>query len=172
MFATNGRAYVKQLATKSGIWFWNARTGEAPRPLAEWFSPRDLEERLEQQVGDDFRAVADRELGVTGLRPDQEPGIDAVAEARVHLAMPEASVFLRDNATPSASVVVKLQGGRALSEAQVASIVNLVASSVPGMKPESVTIVDQMGGLLSKRDGAGSGGTRNISGTQRRAGGR
>lgn len=82
--------------------------------------------------------------------------IDAVAEARVHLATPEASVFVRDNAAPSASVVVKLQGGRALSQAQVQSIVNLVASSVPGMKPESVTIVDQMGALLSK---PGAGGT-------------
>ncbi|MBI0475936.1 flagellar M-ring protein FliF [Sphingomonas sp. MA1305] len=82
--------------------------------------------------------------------------IDAVAEARVHLAMPEASVFVRDNASPSASVVIKLQGGRALSDAQVQSIVNLVASSVPGMKPESVTIVDQMGALLSK-PGAGGG---------------
>jgi flagellar M-ring protein FliF len=94
--------------------------------------------------------------------------IDAVAEARVHLAMPEASVFLRDNAAPSASVVVKLQGGRALSEAQVASIVNLVASSVPGMKPDSVTIVDQMGGLLSKRDGAGAGATAERIEFQRR----
>ncbi len=80
--------------------------------------------------------------------------IDAVAEARVHLATPEASVFVRDNAAPSASVVIKLQGGRALSQAQVQSIINLVASSVPGMKPESVTIVDQMGALLSK-PGAG-----------------
>ncbi|EZP50946.1 MULTISPECIES: flagellar basal-body MS-ring/collar protein FliF [Sphingomonas] len=82
--------------------------------------------------------------------------IDAVAEARVHLAMPEASVFVRDNASPSASVVVKLQGGRALSQAQVQSIVNLVASSVPGMKPESVTIVDQMGALLSKPGAGGA----------------
>jgi flagellar M-ring protein FliF len=82
--------------------------------------------------------------------------IDAVAEARVHLATPEASVFVRDNAAPSASVVVKLQGGRALSQAQVQSIINLVASSVPGMKPESVTIVDQMGALLSKPGGPGA----------------
>jgi flagellar M-ring protein FliF len=76
--------------------------------------------------------------------------IDAIADARVHLAMPESTVFVRDNAAPSASVIVKLQGGRSLSEAQVSSIINLVASSVPGMKPESVTIVDQMGALLSK----------------------
>jgi len=68
-------------------------------------------------------------------------------------------VFVRDNAAPSASVILKLQGGRSLSEAQVASIINLVASSVPGMKPESVTIVDQMGALLTKAggsDGAGA----------------
>ena len=76
--------------------------------------------------------------------------IDAVAEARVHLAVPETSVFVRDNAAPSASVVLKLQGGRSLSEAQVNSIVNLVASSVPGMKPDAVTLVDQLGGLLTK----------------------
>lgn len=81
--------------------------------------------------------------------------IDAVAEARVHLAVPENTVFVRDNAAPSASVMVKLQAGRALSDAQVSSIVNLVASSVPGMKPDDVTIVDQMGALLSK-PGAGS----------------
>lgn len=83
--------------------------------------------------------------------------IDTVAEARVHLATPEASVFVRDNAAPSASVILKLQPGRALSDAQVASIRNLVASSVPGMKPDAVTIVDQMGGLLTKGDGDGSG---------------
>jgi flagellar M-ring protein FliF len=84
--------------------------------------------------------------------------IDSVAEARVHLATPEASVFVRDHAEPSASVILKLQGGRALSEAQVRSIVNLVASSVPGMQPDAVTIVDQMGALLSKA-GNDSGGS-------------
>jgi len=84
--------------------------------------------------------------------------IDSVAEARVHLATPEASVFVRDHAEPSASVILKLQGGRTLSEAQVRSIVNLVASSVPGMQPDAVTIVDQMGALLSKA-GNGAGGS-------------
>ncbi|UZK68885.1 flagellar basal-body MS-ring/collar protein FliF [Sphingomonas sp. S1-29] len=78
--------------------------------------------------------------------------IDAVADARVHLAMPESSVFVRDNAQPSASVIVRLEPGRTLSDAQVRSIVNLVASSVGGMKPDSVTIVDQMGALLSRDD--------------------
>jgi flagellar M-ring protein FliF len=83
--------------------------------------------------------------------------IDAVADARVHLAMPESSVFVRDNAEPSASVIVRLEAGRSLGDSQVASIINLVASSVPGMKPDSVTIVDQMGALLSKPgDGDGA----------------
>lgn len=83
--------------------------------------------------------------------------IDAVAEARVHLAMPESTVFVRDNGSPSASVMVKLQPGRTLSDSQVRSIVNLVASSVPGMKAEGVTVVDQMGALLSAAGSDGSG---------------
>ncbi|MBW6532151.1 flagellar M-ring protein FliF [Sphingomonas sp. RRHST34] len=99
--------------------------------------------------GERLRQARETELA----RSIQE--IDSVAEARVHLAMPEASVFVRDNAAPSASVVLKLQGGRSLSDAQVRSIVNLVASSVPGMKPDAVTVVDQLGGLLTKSgDGA------------------
>lgn len=80
-FVTNGRPYVKQLATKSGTWFADARTGAAPRALAEWFSPRDLSERLEQVVGP--AAEAERELGVTGLRPYQKDAILAVEAAMV-----------------------------------------------------------------------------------------
>ncbi|WBH15669.1 flagellar basal-body MS-ring/collar protein FliF [Sphingomonas radiodurans] len=112
--------------------------------------------------GERLRQARETELA----RSIQE--IDAVTEARVHLAMPESSVFVRDNAQPSASVVVKLQGGRALSEAQVQSIINLVASSVPGMKPEAVTIVDQMGALLSKPGGVGESGSDQRINLQRR----
>ncbi|NJC34726.1 flagellar M-ring protein FliF [Sphingomonas jejuensis] len=79
--------------------------------------------------------------------------IDSVADARVHLAMPEASVFVREAAAPSASVIVRLNAGRSLTEAQVRSIVNLVASSVPGMQPDAVTIVDGAGQLLTRRAG-------------------
>src|SRR3546814_10627991 len=81
--------------------------------------------------------------------------IDAVAEARVHLAMPEHSVFVRDQAAPSASVILKLQPGRALSDAQVRSVVNLVASSVPGMKPDSGPVVHQMGALPRSEEDRG-----------------
>ncbi len=89
--------------------------------------------------------------------------IDAVAEARVHLATPESTVFVRDQSAPTASVVLKLQPGRVLSDAQTRSIVNLVAASVPGMKPDAVTIVDQMGTLLSKStDGSSDDGDKRI----------
>lgn len=81
MFVTNGRPYVKQLATKSGTWFWDARTKAPPRALAEWFSPRDLIERLEQDVSDANPGFADREIGVTGLRPYQQEAIHAVEDA-------------------------------------------------------------------------------------------
>ena len=84
--------------------------------------------------------------------------IEGVTEARVHLAMPENTVFVRDNAAPSASVIVRLAANQSLSEAQVRSIVNLVASSVPGMKPDAVTIVDGAGTLLTKPGGAGASG--------------
>lgn len=81
LFVTNGRPYVKQLATKSGIWFWDARPmGGEPHALPEWFSPRDLEERLEQ-VPSDLTSVAERELGVTGLRPYQNEAIAAIEQA-------------------------------------------------------------------------------------------
>lgn len=82
VFATNGRAYVKQLATKSGTWFWDARVpGDPPRALVEWFSPRDLSERLEQDIAAEPSIVAERELGVTGLRPYQRDAITAVESA-------------------------------------------------------------------------------------------
>jgi len=80
LFVTNGRPYVKQFETKSGIWFWDARpTGGNPRALPEWLSPQDLTERLEQT--EDFDALAERELGVTGLRPYQTDAITAVETA-------------------------------------------------------------------------------------------
>src|ERR1044072_1644735 len=99
--------------------------------------------------GERLRQARETELA----RSIQE--IDAVAEARVHLDTPEASGFGRDHAAPSASVIVNLPPGGSLGEARIRAIANLVASSVPGMSPESVTIVDQMGALLSKSGGAG-----------------
>ncbi|ANB02790.1 flagellar basal-body MS-ring/collar protein FliF [Ectothiorhodospira sp. BSL-9] len=76
--------------------------------------------------------------------------LSSVEAARVHLAMPRETVFVRDRGQPSASVVVTLHPGRTLDERRVAGIVHLVASSVPGMEPERVTVVDQRGRLLTE----------------------
>lgn len=72
-----------------------------------------------------------------------------VESARVHLAIPKRSVFLRDRTAPTASVMVDLYSGRSLDEEQIAAIVHLVSSSVPHLPPENVTVVDQAGKLLS-----------------------
>ncbi|ESW61933.1 MAG: flagellar M-ring protein FliF [Rhodobacter sp. CACIA14H1] len=76
--------------------------------------------------------------------------IKAVSQARVHLALPEKSAFLRDTQPPRASVFLQLAPGRVLEASQVEAIVNLVSTSVPGMARGDVTVVDQMGRLLSR----------------------
>ena len=75
--------------------------------------------------------------------------ISSVKAARVHLAIPEKSVFVRDQADPTASVFVNLKNGRKLNKTQVLAITNLVSSSIPNMNPNNVSIVDQFGNLLS-----------------------
>ena len=75
--------------------------------------------------------------------------IDYVTTARVHLAIPEKSVFVRDTAPVTASVFIQLLEGRSLGATQVKAITHLVSSSVPGLNEANVTIVDQYGKLLS-----------------------
>ncbi len=82
--------------------------------------------------------------------------IDAVQTAKVHLAAEQPSVFVRDEAPASASVMLTLRQGHALSDGQTQAVVNLVASSVPGLSPDNVSVVDQSGHLLSKKGGDGS----------------
>lgn len=76
--------------------------------------------------------------------------ISAVQSARVHLALPERSAFVRDQLPPKASIFVQLASGRSLDEQQVEAITNLVSTSVAGMSRANVTIVDQQGRLLSQ----------------------
>ncbi len=77
--------------------------------------------------------------------------IASVASARVHLAIPRQSGFLRDEQKPSASVMVNLYPGRSMESAQVAGIVHLVGSSVPHLAHDRVSVVDQNGNLLTQR---------------------
>ncbi|MDS0786936.1 flagellar basal-body MS-ring/collar protein FliF [Proteus vulgaris] len=85
-----------------------------------------------------------------------------VQNARVHLALPKPSLFVREQKSPSASVTVGLLQGRALDEGQINAIVHIVASSVAGMPDSSVTIVDQSGKLLTQPDAMG----RDLNSTQ------
>jgi flagellar M-ring protein FliF len=81
--------------------------------------------------------------------------IAAVQAARVHLALPKASVFVRDQQKPTASVLLNLHAGRTLDQQQVSAIVHLVASSVPDLPAGNVTVVDQNGSLISSPDKPG-----------------
>jgi len=75
-----------------------------------------------------------------------------VESARVHLAIPKQSVFIRNRKDPSASVLVNLARGKSLSDDQVAAVVHLVAASIPDLKAEKVTVVDQTGKMLTKKN--------------------
>jgi len=78
-----------------------------------------------------------------------------VSSARVHLAIPKPSLFVREQKNPSASVTLNLQPGRALDDGQINAIVYMVSSSVSGLPPASVTVVDQSGHLLTQSDSNG-----------------
>jgi flagellar M-ring protein FliF len=88
--------------------------------------------------------------------------ISAVESARVHLALPKPSLFVRDQKKPSASVVLSLHRGRSIDEGQVSAIVHLISSSVPELSAKSITVVDQAGNLLS----AANAGTRGLDVSQ------
>ncbi len=90
-----------------------------------------------------YQHALETELGrtISALRP--------VREARVHLAIPKPSAFTRQREQASASVVLDLRGGSTLERGQVDAVVHLVASSIPDLTPERVTVVDQSGRLLS-----------------------
>jgi type I restriction enzyme R subunit len=78
VFATNGRPFVKQLATKSGIWFWDARRATGvPGALPEWFSPQDIEEKLAQDLDAEQHGLAEEPFDYTGLRPYQCEAVES-----------------------------------------------------------------------------------------------
>lgn len=78
--------------------------------------------------------------------------ISSVQGARVHLAIPKETVFVREQQKPSASILINLYPGRTLEKARVEGIVHLVASSVPDMPPSNVTIIDQNSTLLTSNN--------------------
>ena len=80
--------------------------------------------------------------------------IQAVQAARVHLAVPKQSVFVRNRVEPTASVILTLAQGRRLSDSQAQAVVHMVASSVPYLEAQNVSVVDQFGNLLANDQGS------------------
>jgi len=101
-----------------------------------------------------FQEQVNYQRGLEGELAKSVQSLSAVQAARVHLAIPKPSVFVRDQLAPSASVLVTLHPAKSLSRDQVAGILNLVASSVPELTPKNVSVLDQNGNLLSA-NGAG-----------------
>ena len=95
--------------------------------------------------------------------------LQSVESARVHLAIPKRSVFVRDKDKPRASVVLRLFSGARLDDERLAGIVHMVASSVPGLEADGVTVVDQRGRLLtaSNDSGAMAGSSRQLAYTRK-----
>ena len=125
---------------------------------------------LPASIPDGYEALADIPMGSSRsveqvrLKQTQEielarsiSEIEGLVTARVHLAIPEKSVFARASTPPTASVFIQMENGRSLSRQQVDAVVHLVSSSVPFMAKNDVTVVDQYGNLLSRppQDSAG-----------------
>ncbi|TXR39343.1 flagellar basal body M-ring protein FliF [Ectopseudomonas mendocina] len=123
-----------------------AAVGVAPTDNSVGFEILDREQGLGTSQ---FMEATRYRRGLEGELARTVASLNNVKAARVHLAMPKASVFVRDERKPSASVLVELYPGRALEPSQVMAIVNLVATSVPELDKGQVTVVDQKGNLLS-----------------------
>ena len=123
-----------------------AAAGVAPTDNSVGFEILDREQGLGTSQ---FMEATRYRRGLEGELARTVASLNNVKAARVHLAMPKASVFVRDERKPSASVLVELYPGRALEPSQVMAIVNLVATSVPELDKGQVTVVDQKGNLLS-----------------------
>ena len=143
----------------------NPSTGEVIVPLDEFHNAKMLlaSQGLPSSVPDGYSSLTDMPMGTSRsveavkikqtLESELSRSINyisGISSARVHLAIPEKTVFARETALPSASVFVRLGSGRSLGRQQIQSIVHLVASSVPNLPSENVTVVDQFGELLSK----------------------
>ncbi len=140
-------------------------SGEVLVPTNDFHRSRILlaAQGLPASMPDGYKQLEDMPMGTSRsvenmrLKQSQEielarsiTEIDSIVSTRVHLAIPEKSVFVRSNPEPTASVMVQMANGRVLGRQQVDAIVHLVSSSVPGMPKQNVTIIDQNGSLLSQ----------------------
>ncbi len=123
-----------------------ATAGVAPTDSSIGFEILDKDQGLGTSQ---FMETTRYRRGLEGELGRTVSSLNNVKAARVHLAIPKSSVFVRDERKPSASVLVELYPGRNLEPSQVMAIINLVATSVPELDKAQVTVVDQKGNLLS-----------------------
>jgi flagellar M-ring protein FliF len=112
-------------------------------------------ELLDQEQGlgtSQFIESARYRRGLEGELARTISSLQSVRNARVHLALPKQSVFVRDDREPRASIFLEIYGGKSLKPEQADAIINLVASSIPELPVANVTLVDQKGNLLSRDD--------------------
>jgi len=110
----------------------------------------------EQKIGlSQFGEQVNYQRSLQGELARTISAMGAVAAARVHLAIPRPTAFLRDSQKPSASVFITLRPGRTLDAGQIAGIVHLVSASVPQLSPAAVSLVNERGELLTAPDGPG-----------------
>ncbi len=167
------KARVIEALTNAGVDVaLDPTTGDVIVPVRDYHSSRMTlaAQGLPASIPDGYDSLADIPMGSSRsveqvrLKQTQEielarsiSEIQGLVTARVHLAIPEKSVFARASTPPTASVFVQMENGRSLSRQQVDAIVHLVSSSVPFMAKNDVTVVDQYGNLLSRppQDSAG-----------------
>ena len=143
----------------------DSATGEVLVPSTDYYQSKMLlaAEGLPESLPNGYDSLDNMPMGTSrsveavkirnGLENELARSINEISGilgARVHLAIPDKSVFVRERGKPTASVFVKLGAGRSLGENQIKAIVHLVSSSVPNLPSENVTVVDQHGNLLSK----------------------
>ncbi|MFM8454973.1 MAG: flagellar basal-body MS-ring/collar protein FliF [Gammaproteobacteria bacterium] len=157
-------------AAQGGVLVPMAKINEVRMRLASLGIPKNSEvgfELLEQNNrlgGSQMLDAVRYKRGLEGELSRTIAGLDAVRNARVHLGMPREATFLKSSQKSTASVMLDLYPGQQLEPQQVLGIVHLVASSVPGLNKESVTVVDQTGRLLNQ--GGGNMGQMAVAGEQ------
>jgi len=147
----------------------SGRTIQVPREWVYELRMRLASQGLPQSAGIGFEVFDDTQLGMTefvqnvnyqralqGELARTINRIEAIESARVHLVMAEKSLFVEDEKPASASVVIALRPGRNLGQAQIQGIVHLVSSSIAGLEPERVTVLDNRGKLLAGKPGEAS----------------
>ena len=156
----------------SSVFVPSDKVSEIRLKLAASGLPRDGEVGFEIFDGKNFGVTAfvqhlNYQRALQGELSRTIKGLDEIQQCRVHIVMPKRSLFVEEQKKPTASIIVKLRSGRRLQESQIDGITYLVASSVEGLMPSDVMVVDNGGNILSKTEGGSEAARMTASQTER-----